>query len=288
MELLFLLVIAVAIWIAASQSLPTANLVLIIALVFRLQPYILWLQADIARLFRLEHSLVSVSEALNAGRTTRDGGTEPFRMGELRFDGVTLNHVGAPMPALRDVSFVAQQGEFVALVGASAAGKSTVANILLRLFEPSGGTVLLDQMPINEVKRASWLSHVTLTGQDSELLTGTLADNLLMSCPKASRSDMEMLLKQQERLISSTNYPKGSKHRLVIAAQDFPAGNDSGCAWREHLWEGLTSWFSMKQPTRLMNRPNDQYFRLSDDFCRVRLSSLSHIAAKQSRSRIML
>jgi ABC-type multidrug transport system fused ATPase/permease subunit len=193
-EVFFLIIIGVALWIAASQSLPSATLVLIIALLFRLQPYAMRLQADAARLFSLENALVTVSEALLATPVKQNVGSEPFKMGELQFQGVTYRHPGSVEQTLSDVSFIAPAGTFIAIVGPSGAGKSTIANLILRLFEPNDGAITLDRTPIGKIDRASWLKHVTLTGQDSELLSGTIADNLRLGSPDASQHDMEEAL----------------------------------------------------------------------------------------------
>lgn len=193
-EVFFLVIIGVALWIAASQSLPSATLVLIIALLFRLQPYAMRLQADVARLFSLENALVTVSEALLVPSVNRNGGSDPFKMGDLQLEAVTYQHPGAIEPTLSDVSFIAPAGAFIAIVGSSGAGKSTVANLILRLFEPNDGAISLDRTSIRKIDRVSWLKHVTLTGQDSELLSGTIADNLRLGRADASHQDMEEAL----------------------------------------------------------------------------------------------
>jgi ATP-binding cassette subfamily C protein CydD len=101
---------------------------------------------------------------------------------------------------LSDVSFIAPAGAFIAIVGPSGAGKSTIANLILRLFEPDDGAITLDRTPTSRIDRASWLKHVTLTGQDSELLSGTIADNLLLGRADASQQDMEEALCVAEAL----------------------------------------------------------------------------------------
>src|SRR5262249_41010600 len=150
-------------------------------LLFRLQPYAMRLQADVARLFSLENALVTVSEALLVPPVKRNVGSEPFKMGELQLEAVTYRYPGAVEVTLSDVSFIAPAGAFIAIVGPSGAGKSTFANLVLRLFEPDDGAITLDRTPISKIDRTSWLKHVTLTGQDSELLSGTIADNLRLS-----------------------------------------------------------------------------------------------------------
>ena len=115
-------------------------------------------------------------------------------MGELQFKAVTYRHPGAVEATLSDVSFVAPAGAFIAIVGPSGAGKSTIANLVLRLLEPDSGAITLDRSPISKIDRASWLKHVTLTGQDSELLSGTIADNLRLGRADASQHDMEEAL----------------------------------------------------------------------------------------------
>lgn len=107
---------------------------------------------------------------------------------ELR--SVTMTYPGRSAPALADVSLHVEAGESVALVGPSGAGKSTVTRLLLRLYEPDSGTVLVagrdaGSQPIDQLRRT-----IAVVPQDAHLLTGTVADNLRVGRAGASDSDL--------------------------------------------------------------------------------------------------
>jgi ABC-type multidrug transport system fused ATPase/permease subunit len=69
-------------------------------------------------------------------------------------------------------------------------------NLLLRLYQPDSGTVLIDNVPLREVERESWLGKIALAGQDVELTEGTIAENIAMSHPGASRAELQIAADQ--------------------------------------------------------------------------------------------
>src|SRR6185436_3755636 len=85
---------------------------------------------------------------------------------------------GTDKPALSGLSFAAQAGETVALVGASGAGKSTVVNALLGFIKPEHGRILLDGIDVSELSKASLRRQFAVVSQDVVLFDGTLADNV--------------------------------------------------------------------------------------------------------------
>ncbi len=93
-------------------------------------------------------------------------------------------------PVVRGVSFAARPGELVALVGATGAGKSTLAALLMRLFDPQSGAVLLDGVDARSVPVAVWRSHVALVLQESFLFPVSIADNISYGRPGASREQV--------------------------------------------------------------------------------------------------
>ncbi len=89
-------------------------------------------------------------------------------------------------PVLRDCSLVLDPGVPLALVGASGSGKSTVARLLVRFYEPSSGSIELDGINISEIKLASLREAIALMPQDPVLFRLTIRENLLLACPSAS------------------------------------------------------------------------------------------------------
>ncbi|MCA8899169.1 MAG: ATP-binding cassette domain-containing protein [Hyphomonas sp.] len=103
----------------------------------------------------------------------------PAKMtGALTFDHVTFAYDEGASSALRDFSLAVKPGEFVALVGPSGAGKTTVFRLALRLFDPQSGRVLLDGIASTEPDPREWRRRFAYAPQESALFTGTAAENI--------------------------------------------------------------------------------------------------------------
>ncbi|MCA8902149.1 MAG: ATP-binding cassette domain-containing protein, partial [Hyphomonas sp.] len=103
----------------------------------------------------------------------------PAKMtGALTFDHVTFAYDGLGASALKDFSLNVQPGEFVALVGPSGAGKTTVFRLALRLFDPQAGKVTLDGISSMEADPREWRRRFAYAPQESALFTGTAAENI--------------------------------------------------------------------------------------------------------------
>ena len=96
----------------------------------------------------------------------------------VEFDNVSLSYGRDKSPALDGVSFTVRSGEQVALVGATGAGKSTVAGLLLRFMEASAGTVRINGQELDSIDKIDWLAHVAYVPQNPHLFSGTVADNI--------------------------------------------------------------------------------------------------------------
>ncbi|MGW6449819.1 ABC transporter ATP-binding protein [Lentzea sp. NPDC055074] len=98
--------------------------------------------------------------------------------GHIRFDGVTFSYPGAQEPALDDVSFEIRPGETVAVVGRNGAGKSTLFKLLCRLYDPTGGRILLDGVDIREYDPVELRTRISAMFQDYVTYQGTAAENI--------------------------------------------------------------------------------------------------------------
>jgi ATP-binding cassette, subfamily B, bacterial MsbA len=93
-------------------------------------------------------------------------------------------------PVLRDVSFEIPRGSRTAIVGESGAGKSTIANLICRFYEPVQGVISVDGTPLPEIDLEDWRSRLSFAGQDAELLSGSVAWNIAYGIPGAGMDDI--------------------------------------------------------------------------------------------------
>ena len=110
--------------------------------------------------------------------------------GEVAFEAVSFAYPGGP-PILSDVSFVAQPGSVVALVGSTGAGKSTAMNLLQRLWDPTAGRVAIDGQDIRHVTLESLRKSVGVVFQESMLFNRSIRDNLRIGSPEATDEQVE-------------------------------------------------------------------------------------------------
>lgn len=109
--------------------------------------------------------------------------------GEVSFKNVSFGY--GEDPVLDGLSFSANAGDTIALVGASGAGKSTVFNILMRLYDVRGGQVSVDGLDIRQVTQASLRNGLSLVSQDAFLFDDTLRANIALGRPGASEADIQ-------------------------------------------------------------------------------------------------
>ncbi|MER5430105.1 ABC transporter ATP-binding protein [Streptomyces sp. NPDC002588] len=118
----------------------------------------------------------------------------PVRLGRARgqveFDGVGFTYPGTDRPALCDVSLRVEPGQTLALVGASGAGKSTVAKLLLRFYDPEHGVVRLDGADLRTLRLADVRDSVAVVLQETLVLHATVRENILYGRPDASEGEV--------------------------------------------------------------------------------------------------
>ncbi|OAD13060.1 thiol reductant ABC exporter subunit CydC [Achromobacter insolitus] len=114
----------------------------------------------------------------------------------LAFEHVSFAYPGKRDDTLRDLSFKVPAGATVAVVGASGAGKSTVASLLLRFWDPRSGQVKLDGVDLREMQLDGLRERVALVTQDTYLFNDTLEGNIRLARPEASPQDLARALEQ--------------------------------------------------------------------------------------------
>jgi ABC-type multidrug transport system fused ATPase/permease subunit len=120
----------------------------------------------------------------------RDDAIElPRVRGEIRFEDVTFSY-GGEAPALDRVTLTVPPGQTLALVGATGAGKSTLAKLVARFYDPGEGRVLIDGHDLRDVTERSLRSQLGIVPQESFLFSGTIRDNIAFGRPDATDDDV--------------------------------------------------------------------------------------------------
>ncbi|RJS20692.1 ABC transporter ATP-binding protein [Corallococcus sp. H22C18031201] len=135
--------------------------------------------ASAVRVFELLDTAVEVADAPGAREL-------PPLEGRLELRDVRFRYAGSEREILRGVSFVAEPGQLVAILGTTGAGKSTIINLVPRFYDVTGGSVLVDGHDVREVTLASLRGQIGVVLQDALLFSGTVRDNIAYGRPDAS------------------------------------------------------------------------------------------------------
>ena len=152
--------------------------------------------------------------------------------GSIHFDHVTFTYPTDESPILKDISFEVAPGQMVGVVGATGAGKSTLAQLIPRLFDPQEGSISIGGKDLREVSQGSLRKNVSIVLQRAILFSGTIADNLRQGKLDASLPEMEWAagIAQASEFIGrmadsfdsqveerGNNFSGGQKQRMSIA-----------------------------------------------------------------------
>ncbi|HEX7835671.1 MAG TPA: ABC transporter ATP-binding protein, partial [Pseudolysinimonas sp.] len=173
-----------------------------------------------------------VLETESSVRPPEHGVTQLTQTGQVELRDATFSSPGAEQPVLRNVSFTAKRGQTTAIVGSTGAGKTTLVNLMPRLFDVTEGAVLVDGVDVREVDPDVLWGRIGLVPQRAYLFSGTVASNLRYGNPDATddelwsaleiaqaRDFVEAMPEKLEAPISQggTNVSGGQRQRLAIA-----------------------------------------------------------------------
>ncbi len=157
---------------------------------------------------------------------------EPAKKGEVVFDHVSFRYPKAQEDVLHDISFTAKAGTVTAFIGSTGSGKSTLINLIPRLYDVSSGAITIEGVDLRNVAQKTLRSKIGYVPQKGMLLSGTIHDNLIFGARDAQESVIEKAIdtaqatnfiqekegKQQFKLAqNATNLSGGQKQRLSIA-----------------------------------------------------------------------
>jgi len=159
-------------------------------------------QASAGRIFEILDAKSEITE--------RPGAVElPPLQGRLEFDHVTFRYFGSSEPVLRDVSFVAEPGQTIALLGATGSGKSSIINLIPRFYDASAGAVKVDGYDVRDVTLDSLRSQIGIVLQETNLFGGTIRDNIAFGRPDATQEQVEAAAQAASAHDFILSFPQG-------------------------------------------------------------------------------
>ena len=138
------------------------------------------------------------------------GGTLAEINGRIEFHQVEFSYPSRPdVAVLRGVNFTVMPGQVVALVGSSGGGKTTIANLIPRFYEPKSGSILLDGTAIKTLRPSYLRENIGIVSQEPVLISATIADNIRYGCPDASDAQMRQAAQDANALEFIERFPGG-------------------------------------------------------------------------------
>jgi ATP-binding cassette subfamily C protein CydCD len=192
----------------------------------------------------------------------------PGQAPALALDGVRFTYPGRRRPALADVSLAVPAGSTVALVGPSGAGKTTVASLLLRFWDPDAGMVRLDGHDLRTFRLDDLRRQIALVAQDTYLFNDTLRANILLARPEASSAEVADAV---------------ARAALADLVASLPAGLDTAVGERGIQLSGgqrqrvaIARAFLKDAPVLILDEATSHLDAVSEEVVRTALGRLAH------------
>ena len=138
----------------------------------------------------------------------------PSGAGRVELDGVTFAYEGATSPTLRDIDLVVEAGTTVALVGATGSGKSTLVQLLGRLYDVTSGAVRIDGADVRSVDVRSQRRAIAVVDDDPFLFSASVHENIAYGRPEASREEVELAARRAQAATFIEALPAGYDTRV--------------------------------------------------------------------------
>ena len=154
---------------------------------------------------------------------SEEGSDDPVR-GEIRFDHVSFKYPGAEENVLTDISFTAEAGKTTAIIGSTGSGKSTIMQLILRFYDVTSGSILLDGKDIRSISSRELRRHMGYIPQKATLFSGTVESNVKYSGSQVSDDIMNQAVEaaQAEEFVKAS--PEGFKQRVSQDGSNLSGG----------------------------------------------------------------
>lgn len=133
----------------------------------------------------------------------------PPSQGHIKFENVSFRYIGTGEPVLSNVSFAAEPGQTIALLGATGSGKTSIINLLPRFYDPTDGKITIDGYDLRDVTLESLRAQIGNVLQETTLFTGTIRDNIAFGKPEASDEEIIAAAKAAAAHDFILSFPEG-------------------------------------------------------------------------------
>lgn len=176
-------------------------------------------QVAIERIFEVVDTEDSIKDVSNPKEISRD----PNEL-ELTFENVNFRYPGAEKLALKDISFSMKAGEKLAIIGGTGAGKSTLAELILRLYDIESGSIKINGTDISEMSQSYLRRLIGFATQDALLFSGTIRENLKYGNEEATDEELWEALEIAQGAEFVDNLPKKLDARVEQGGANFSGG----------------------------------------------------------------
>ncbi len=174
----------------------------------------------------------------------------------VEFRNVTFQYPASDKTILKNISFTINKGERISIVGLNNAGKSTIVKLLCRLFEPTGGEILINGIPIGQLRHKDYLGEVATVFQDFKLFPFTIEENINTKEAQTDPRRLEQILDDLDMTVRMERLPKGVKSLLDKSiydeAVDMSGGEKQKIAIARALYKA-SSLIILDEPTAALD-----------------------------------
>ncbi len=209
----------------------------------------------------------------------------PELQGQIEFQNVSFSYPGQTEKALDNVSFVIRPGERVALLGRIGSGKTTIGRMIMKLYEATEGSILLDGIDIGQIDPADIRRHIGYVGQDNYLFYGSIRDNISYGAPHVDDNAIQVAA----HFAGVMDFVRGHAHGLDLQVGE--RGNSLSGGQRQSVaiaraLVGNPPILMMDEPTSNMDQGSEQRFQqrigayrgLKTLICVTHRGSMLHVA----------
>ncbi len=217
LEVMVIGLLALMLWIASGVlNVEQAAIIPIVSafilILYRMLPHVLLLNAQRTLIGSRMAAVRSVVEILEQGEDHHvEDGDQSFTglHTAIQYEHVSFHYDKRDAHALDNVHVTIEKGATVALVGSSGAGKSTLVDLLVRLYDPTGGRILIDGVDLRDLRLADWRGHIGVVSQDTFVFNNSIGYNIAYGSPGASQEIVETAARNANAHDFISSLPEG-------------------------------------------------------------------------------